>query len=231
MIGRFLELGLPSASVLDSIGFYEELGFRQLSTGDIWQHPYAVLSDGRINIGLHHGVLEVPMLTFVLPDLADELMEFRSRGIEFITARTADDQFNELIFADPDGNHLRIIEARTFSPPHFAGFESRCGRFREITLPVRDLESAAVYWQRLGLEELGSAEDPHPHIWLRAEGIVIGLHQTTAIKQLALSFQSDNLKAQLTSMRQVGIEIAADAPVGVAAITTPEQVPIYMHGL
>ncbi|MBT8137083.1 MAG: hypothetical protein KJO54_08740 [Gammaproteobacteria bacterium] len=231
MIGRFLELGLPSASVLDSIGFYEELGFRQLNTGDIWQYPYAVLSDGRINIGLHDAPLAAPMLTFVLPDLASEIIEFRSRGIDFITAQTSDDQFNELVFADPDGNHVRIIEARTFSPAHFEQVESKCGRFREITLPVRDLEMAAAYWQRLGLDELGSADEPHPHVWLRGDGIVIGLHQSAAMKQPALSFQSENLSKQLAALRHIGIETTTDAPIGVAALATPEAVAIYLHGL
>ena len=166
MIGRFLELGLQTDNILDSIGFYEELGFKQLSVGDIWPHAYAVLSDGSINIGLHDAPLPAPMITFVLPDLADDLVEFRSRGIEFEVEKTGDHQFNELVFPDLDGNCcIRIIEARTFSPPPFDHAESVCGHFREITLPVSDLDAAGAFWQRMGFEELDQAEEPHPHIW------------------------------------------------------------------
>ncbi|MBT8130728.1 MAG: hypothetical protein KJO35_00535, partial [Gammaproteobacteria bacterium] len=150
MIGRFLELGLQTENILESIGFYEDLGFSQLNVGDIWQHPYAVLSDGNIHIGLHQAPLHVPMITFVLPDLAQELDDLRSRGIDFESAITSDDRFNELLFADPDDNGIRIVESRTFSPPPFDRADSACGRFREITLSVRDLDTAAAFWQRLG---------------------------------------------------------------------------------
>ncbi len=233
MIGRFLELGLQTDNILDSIGFYEELGFKQLSVGDIWQHAYAVLSDGVINIGLHATPLPAPMITFVLPDLADELMEFRSRGIEFQVEKTGNDQFNELVFEDTDSNScIRILEARTFSPAPFDHAESACGSFREITLPVRDLESAGAFWQRMGFEELGQAENPHPHIWLRGDNIVLGLHQTSNIAGPALSFQSKDISRHLAQLRQIGIETGdTKAPSGVAALSSPEGLAIFLHGI
>ncbi|MDH3646547.1 MAG: hypothetical protein OER80_07220 [Gammaproteobacteria bacterium] len=232
MIGRFLELGLQTEHILDSIGFYEDLGFKQLTVGDIWQHPYAVLSDGTVHVGLHEAPLHAPMITFVLPDLAGEIGELRSRGIEFEKAKTGDDEFNELIFSDPDDNFIRIVEARTFSPPPFDHAESACGRFREITLPVRDLETSAAFWQRLEFEELGQSKDPHPHIWLRATGVVLGLHQTAEIKGLSLSFQSQNISTQLAKLRQAGIETVSDkAPPGVAVLKSPGGLPIFLHGI
>jgi len=231
VIGRFLELGLSTEKILDSIGYYEELGFKQLNVGDVWQYAYAVLSDGTIHIGLHDIPPSAPMLTFVLPDLADEIIEFRSRGIEFITEKTADDEFNELVFTDPDGHVLRLVEARTFSPPHFEQIQSACGHFREITLPVRDLEAATAFWQRMGFDELGQADEPHPHIWLRGSGVVLGLHQSAEVSGLALSFQSQDISARLASLRQIGIDTAGQAPSGVAALTSPEGLAIYMHGI
>ena len=53
MFGRFLELSLTTADIAASVQFYERLGFSQLTTGDTWTHPYGVLSDGRICLGLH----------------------------------------------------------------------------------------------------------------------------------------------------------------------------------
>ncbi len=230
MIGRFLELGLQCDQVLDSIGFFEELRFRQLNVGDIWQHPYAVLSDGDINIGLHGTALPGPMVTFVQPDLADELIEYRSRGVEFLTVVTGDDRFNELVFTDPDGNPVRILEARTFSPPHFDPVPSTCGRFREISLPSRDLDHSVAFWERMGFEELGRSSDPHPHAWLRGNGVVLGLHQG-AINRPALSFQSENLSTRLATLRQIGIDTTSEGPAGVAGLKSPDGLPIFLHGV
>lgn len=233
MIGRFLELGLQSRNILDSIGFYEDLGFKQLSTGDIWPHPYAVVSDGVVNIGLHTVDLAMPMLTFVLPGLADERVEFRSRGVEFEVEKTGDDQFNELVFSDPDENcAIRVVEARTFSPAPFAPIETTCGRFREITLPASDLTSASAFWQRMGFEELDQADSPHPHIWLRGNGIVLGLHDTPAIRHPALSFQTENMAVNLARLDRIGIRTdGIRAPAGVVGLSSPEKLSLLMHGI
>lgn len=232
MIGRFLELGLPTDNILDSIGFYEELGFKQLNTGDIWQHPYAVLSDGVINIGLHAIELPAPMMTFVLPDLANDLVEFRSRGIEFEVEKTGNHQFNELVFIDAEETCcIRVIEARTFSPAPFDQTESTLGRFHEITLPVIDVTAASAFWQRLGLTELEQTEEPYPQARLQGDGIVLGLHCTPAIREPALSFRSENMSRQLAKMEQIGIRMGgAKAPLGVKTLRSPENLAIFMQG-
>src|SRR5579875_2139452 len=52
-LGQFLELALPTHDIAASVQFYERLGFSQRLTGDAWPHPYGVLGDGRIHLGLH----------------------------------------------------------------------------------------------------------------------------------------------------------------------------------
>ena len=56
--GRFLELSVPTADILRSLAFYRELGFAELTTGDIRRHHYAVVTDGVIPIGLHAGGID-----------------------------------------------------------------------------------------------------------------------------------------------------------------------------
>lgn len=230
MIGRFLELGISTGRILESIGYFEDLGFRQVETGDIWAHPYAVLSDGQLCLGLHEVSLPAPLMTFVKPDLAGDVNELRSRGIDISRVRTGDDDFNEIIFSGPDNHHVRMIEARTFSPPQFDDAQSVCGSFREITLPVRDLEVAKVFWQRLGFDELESSEDPHPHSWMRGNGLVIGLHQNADIDRLALSFQADDLNLRLEQLDVRGIASEPAGPPGVSMLLSPDGLPILLHG-
>ena len=53
MLGRFLEISLHTPDIQESLEFYESLGFAQASVGEIWPHPYAVVTDGRLFLGLH----------------------------------------------------------------------------------------------------------------------------------------------------------------------------------
>jgi hypothetical protein len=69
MLGRFLEVSVQAADVQASVEFYESLGFVQATVGDALTHPYAVVTDGRLYIGLHDWQLPSPILTWVLPDV------------------------------------------------------------------------------------------------------------------------------------------------------------------
>ncbi len=69
MLGRFLELSLAAHSIVESFEFYRALGFTDVATGDILAHPYAVVHDGQLCIGLHERNADEPRLTFIRPDL------------------------------------------------------------------------------------------------------------------------------------------------------------------
>ena len=63
MIGRFLELSIRSPDLLESLHFWESLGFVQLPTGDIRTHHYGVFTDGRALLGIHDDWCEAPTLS------------------------------------------------------------------------------------------------------------------------------------------------------------------------
>ena len=69
MLGRFLEYSIPTPDIRASLDFYGKLGFSQAQVGETWAHPYAVVTDGRLHLGLHQLATAVPALTFVKPDL------------------------------------------------------------------------------------------------------------------------------------------------------------------
>ena len=66
-LGRFLEISLAANDVAESLAFYEALGFVQAVVGEAWPHPYAVVTDGRISLGLHGLDFESPLPTWVAP--------------------------------------------------------------------------------------------------------------------------------------------------------------------
>src|SRR3974390_2813214 len=96
MLGRFLELSVPSARILESWQFYQRLGFTPAIVGEIWPHRYSVVTDGRLALGLHdEGGVRATLLTYVLPELARHLPALEALGIEFDRRQLGDDAFNE----------------------------------------------------------------------------------------------------------------------------------------
>ena len=195
MFGQYLELSLHTTDIVRSIAWYEELGFTQLTVGEIWNHPYAVVSDGRLHIGLHAYAFESPALTFVRQDLSGELDDLKARGIRLAFQKTGDDEFNELGFRDPGGQMITVLEARTYSPPGFGRCRaSRLGRFDCFALPAPDVNESAGFWQRLGLEPLAQ---PNADADFVAETTLHGEHSDHEPPMLEATLQSDDFALRL----------------------------------
>lgn len=151
MLGRFLELAL----VTDDPGMawqrWQSLGFAPAATGDVWSHPYGVVACAHVAIGFH-GRGDDPLgLVFVRPDVASLHRELGARGVDVEAARLGSDVFNELSLREPGGMRLRVIEARTFSPPAELPASTALGRPALISLPCRNPEDAESFCGRLGL--------------------------------------------------------------------------------
>jgi catechol 2,3-dioxygenase-like lactoylglutathione lyase family enzyme len=70
MLGQFHEISITTTDIRASVEFYERLGFSHCRTGDTWPHPYGVLTDGRIFLGLHQYRFPSPSVTCVRADIA-----------------------------------------------------------------------------------------------------------------------------------------------------------------
>lgn len=152
MLGRFLELSVWSRDVAASAAFWESLGLAHGRVGDTWQHHYAVLSDGRLVLGLHAYEFDSPSITWVRPELAAALPGIAAAGIDFDFAKTGEHEFNEAGFRDPDGQVVTLLEARTWSADF--GHEwmpSLLGHFVAYRYPARDPAATVAFWERLGL--------------------------------------------------------------------------------
>lgn len=214
MIGRFLEVSVHAPDVLASLGFYERLGFTQLSTGEAWSYPYAVVTDGRLAIGLHQRELaQSPLLSFVLPDLFEHAEGLERIGIEFLSRRLGSDVFNELSFETPGGQLLRLLEARTFSPSQRApGATSRLGWFEEVALPVDDIRTAAGFWEKLGFAPVEEGDDPYPHIGLTSDTLNVALLPAGSLSRPALVFTDAAMAGRVRALDDSGIEFVRRLP-------------------
>lgn len=204
-VGRFLEVSVFAPDVGASVLFYEALGFRQLDTGETWSHPYAVMSDGRIQIGLHGYEFASPSLTFVHPDLASTVDDFLAHGVKLEFSKLGDDEFNELGFYAPFHQMVTLLEARTFSPPAFDDRDfTKVGTFMAFSVPVADLEWASAFWARLGFDETpGNSEEL---VTLQGDGIAIACSPNNVLREPALRFVVDSAENTAQALRTLGMQ-------------------------
>lgn len=217
MLGRFLEVGVHAPDVLASLQFYESLGFVQASVGDAWSHPYAVVTDGRLHLGLHQRPLASPTLTWIQPDLARYAGELRSRGIEPAFSRLSDEVFHEIGFTDPSGQMITLVEARTFSPPAIRpGLETQLGYFEEFGIPTPDLEVATAFWDALGLVAFDPVRVPFPKVVATGRDINVGLYDAD-LRAPVLTFSEPQMPDRIAGLRDKGYRFVERLPRGMRA--------------
>ncbi len=234
MLGRFHEISLETADIRESVDFYERLGFSQAMTTDTWQHPYGVLTDGRLFLGLHRRGAPSPTLTFVRPGIAAQRAQFEARGIELKVFRAGDEVFNEIAFVDPFRQHVSILEARTYSPVTRRPAEvSLCGYFAEISLPSADFEAAKTFWEPLGFVATDEAETPYLHMPLTSDHLDIAFHRPRTYETAMLVFSDPDMPARIARLRQMGVPFSSELPRGLssdsnALIEAPEGTALLL---
>ena len=230
MLGDFLEISLATQDILASIEFYRKLGFSEAPAGSTWKHPYTVMTDGRLYLGLHKREAASPALSFVLPGLTRRMGGFEALGIEFAVCNIELHHFNELGFLDPDGQMVTLLEARTYSPVHAAHVEpSLCGYFLEYRMPVQDSTASGRFWESLGLIVTPPEESSLPYPQASWAGINLGLQEAGRKARPTLMFSNGNLDETEALLDMRGLSIQKDtqglqltSPEGLNLLLCPE---------
>ncbi len=218
MLGRFHEIGISTADIRASVEFYERLGFSQAHTADTWPHPYGVLTDGRMFIGLHQIPFDSPALTFVHAGVARYARELESQGVKLAYQHTAEHEFNAIGLKDPAGQIIVLIEARTFSPvlrrPENA---SLCGYFGEFSMPSADFAAAKAFWEPLGFVATEEADLPYPHLALTSDHLDIAFHSPRILDRPVLVFRDQGMHERLAKLRELAVGTWRDPPRGLSS--------------
>jgi catechol 2,3-dioxygenase-like lactoylglutathione lyase family enzyme len=229
-LGRFLEVSVAAADVAESLAFYEALGFVQAAVGEAWRHPYAVVTDGRLSIGLHGAPFEAsPLLTWVAPDLRNRMAELTRLGLVIEEARLDDSGLHEVFLRSPSGQPLRLLEARTFSPPSLApGHVTQLGYFEEVALSTStgDPDEAHTFWEKLGFVAFEPAVEPFTRIVASSRDLNVALYDL-ALSTPALVFSAASMADRIEELRDRGFRFARRLPreltaVGAAMLEAPE---------
>jgi catechol 2,3-dioxygenase-like lactoylglutathione lyase family enzyme len=210
LLGAFHEFSVASGDVRAAVDFYERLDFTQATTTDAYSHPYGVLTDGRLFIGLHQRPVPSPVLTFVRSGVARCVPAFADAGVELTVCHTGEDVFNEIGFTDPE--------------------PSLCGDFAEVSLPVADFSAAQAFWESLGFVAAAEEEQPYPHMSLTSDHLDVAFHHPRLYPRPMLVFSSADMPARIARLRQLGVPFAPP-PRGVAAgalIEAPDDTALLL---
>jgi catechol 2,3-dioxygenase-like lactoylglutathione lyase family enzyme len=214
LLGRFLEVSVQTPDILESLAFYESLGFAQARVGDARSHPYAVVTDGRLNLGLHACEMASPVLTWVHPDLAPHAVELESLDVELDFSRLGEDAMHEIGFRDPSGQRIMLVEARTFSSPAASDLRaSSLGYFEEFGVPVANLERSAAFWDSLGLVAFDPERVPFTRIVVSHRDLNVGLYDTD-LRNPVLTFSSPQMAERIAALREKGHRMPDRLPRG-----------------
>jgi catechol 2,3-dioxygenase-like lactoylglutathione lyase family enzyme len=234
MLGQFHEISITTPDIRASVEFYERLGFSHCLTGDTWPHPYGVLTDGRVFLGLHQYRFPSPSVTCVRADIARHASEFTALGITLAFAKTGDDCFNEIGFRDPAGQMITILEARTWFPTERdAASTTLCGHFSEFSLPCTDFDGVAAFWEQLGFVALDIEETPWLHRPITGNGLSLALHRPRTLDQPMLVFAAADMPTRLAALAAAGIARSEELPRGLdpahnALLFAPEGTPLLL---
>lgn len=234
LAGTFHELSVAVDDVRGAIEFYERLGFSQASTTDAFTHPYGVITDGRLYVGVHQRTGASPVLTFVRPGVAGSVAAFAAAGIHLTRRHTGEEVFNEIAFTDPFGQEVAVLEARTYSPVARKDTDvSLCGDFAELSLPAHDFSVAQAFWEPLGFVAAEEAQEPYPHLTLTSDHLDLAFHLPRVCARPMLVFRAADMPARLERLHALGISPAPPpaqmhAGAGSALLEGPGDTPLLL---
>jgi len=226
-LGRFLEISLAATDVAESLAFYESLGFVQASVGETWPHSYAVVTDGRLCLGLHGLDFESPLPTWVAPSLRERLVTLARLGVTIEEARLDDLSLHQALLRDPSGQPLRLLEARTFSPPALSpAHSSSLGYFEEFAIATTDLTVASEFWESMGFVAFEPVLQPLPKVVAASSDFNVGL-LAIDLPAPVLVFSDATMQERIVNLRDRGHRFAKRLPrelvaMGAAMLEAPE---------
>jgi catechol 2,3-dioxygenase-like lactoylglutathione lyase family enzyme len=234
VLGRFHEVSIATGDIRESVEFYERLGFTHAQVTDTWAHPYGVLTDGRIFIGLHQIRFAAPALAFVRAGVAALATELEARGVRLALRHTGEDVFNEIGFEDAHGHNVRVLEARTYSPVTRRPEQtSQCGYFTEYSMPVTKFEDAKAFWEPLGFVATEEPDAPYAHLPLTSDHLDIAFHMPRTLERPMLVFRDAAMRERLARLRELGVQESGELPSGLptaanALLEAPEGTAILL---
>ena len=122
---------------------------------------------------------------------------------------------------------MRLLEARTYSPPALApAHATALGYFEEFAIPASDLAIASAFWERVGFVAFEPVREPFTRAVAASRDLNIGLYAID-LPAPVLVFSDAAMPERIASLRDRGFRFVPRLPralaaVGAAMLEAPE---------
>ncbi len=208
---------------------------RQASTTDTWTHPYGVLTDGRIFIGLHQ------------TRLADPGPDLRARGRRRLRklarssghrARSPPHRRGHLqragISRSGWSGRAGARSAHLFARDSPPGGDVRCAATSSNTAcQPRTSQTAREFWEPLGFVATEEPDAPYAHLPLTSDHLDLAFHRPRTLDRPMLVFRDPEMRTRLARIRALGVKETGELPRGLppaanALLESPEGTPLLL---
>lgn len=215
-----ITIGVPDLSA--SRAFYQKLNFQVLAQGEEpW--PWVQLTDGQNLVLLNHDGQEYIGLNYFSTQLPDVVAKLEEMEVEIPVRREEAGQLKQVIFCDPEGFLVGLIEHNGAQLPKPDGTPlARCGKFGEFALPVADFDRAAAFWEQWGFYKLYQSQEPYTWGILGDSKIVLGLHEIVGsdekvsepleFTQPTMTYFAADMDERIAQLKADGLPFAQELP-------------------
>ena len=111
VLGKFVELSVPTSDLDASIAYWEKLGFEVTEKHeDVEPWDWAAMHDGQLFVVIHKtDEWSTPAVTYFAPDVQRIHDELEDEGMEFINVRETDGVVTGVTIKSPEGQLIFIL--------------------------------------------------------------------------------------------------------------------------
>lgn len=205
-LGNYAHVSISVRSLSESIPFYEKLGFRKL-WGNELPHPWALFTDGKLNIHLYESYFPSPALHYFSAHMRDKVLALLRIGMKAEQQKSRDGQRTQHSFVDPNDLGVTLMHHNDAEMPAPSGeSHSLLGTFGELSISTEDLKTSIEFWGKLDFVPVHNGDKPYPWLILSDGVMTLGVHQTMTFTTPALTYYASDVAARIQSLKSESME-------------------------
>ncbi len=252
ILGDSSTITITTTTLLDSLKFYEQIGFLKIDEGNK-PVPWILVSDGSVLIRLKHEKEVFFGITYFTTNIKERQEFLIQNNITISKEFVLGKDTHIILFHSDNGFPIRINEKDTadlYQPTmhtmlslpngHFKIPEKypnkKCGVFGEFSYPVKDLYKSIKFWESIGYELFSITEKPYHKAIITDRMNIVGLHQTKDFDFPSLAYYAIDMPDRIEYLRKEGVNIfkelsKKDNRLISAIIRSPDNVKIVLNSL
>ncbi len=207
-LGNYAHVSISVHSLQESTPFYEKLGFQKL-WGNHEPHPWALFTDGKVNIHLYEFYFPSPALHYFSTHMKDRVLELMRIGIRPEQQKSRDGKRIQHNFLDPNELTIMLMHHNETEMPKQTGESlSKLGVFGELSINTDNVKASVGFWEKLSFTTTFKSEKPYPWTILSDGAMTIGLHQTTTFTTPALTYFANDAAERVQLLKSESFQVA-----------------------